>query len=143
MSAGAEVEIVHDFRAIYHLSWWDQVENGDVDETRMLVHALNSRPDSMWRATCYTQNPPAAGNPAKSLGWYEWGPHSSLLLSLRNLVASAVKAPLLSGPPVADANELPPEIAAHLPAGPDTPDGMSPELAALVRATQAHNPEGR
>lgn len=89
-----------DFRAILRLSWWDQVETGEPDEVAMLVDGLRMRPDSLFRATTFTRNPPpAAGEGRPELGWLGWDQTTALLLEIRNAFAGSRKA--LTGPPTA------------------------------------------
>ena len=83
---------------------------------------MKARPDSLWRTTIFTRNPPSAGE-SQRLGWQDWGVQTSLLLDLRNLLAGALKARRLHGPGTAPEPQ-------PLPV-----DGVSADLAALIRAT--------
>ncbi len=89
---------MHDFRAFYHLSWWEQVERGDVEELDLLLAGLKIRPDSLWRATLFTRNPPKRPEgQSTQLGWLGWDQQLALLLEIRNLLAG--KSGRLQGPP--------------------------------------------
>lgn len=104
MSDGAEIELVHDFRAIYGLSWWRQVETGDVYETAHLLAGLHLRSDSLWRATSFTARPPQAGSASRSLGWLGWDQQTALLLDIRNLLSQKGRLQ----PPPSAAEDIPP-----------------------------------
>lgn len=97
--------MVADFRAIYGLSWWEQVESGDIEDTECLVHALRLRPDSLWRATIHTRNPPPAGT-ARTMNWLGWDQQTALLLELRNMLAGRGRGlrPPPTARPTADAD---------------------------------------
>lgn len=88
-----------DFRIIYRLSWWEQVESGDAQEVEVMVAGLKLRPDSLYRASTFTRNPPAAGGEGRShLGWLGWSQETALLLEIRNMLAPKQR---LNGPSLA------------------------------------------
>lgn len=75
------------------------MESGDPDDLDLLLAGLRLRPESLYRASIFTQNPPRAGGEERpQLGWFGWDQQTALLLEIRNLLAGRKT---LAGPPTA------------------------------------------
>lgn len=79
------------------------MQAGDVDEVDLLVAGLKLRPDSLYRASTFTRNPPAAGGEGRPhLGWLGWSQETALLLEIRNMLAGKQR---MGGPPLGRENQ--------------------------------------
>jgi len=81
---------VADFRRLYGLWWWDEVESGDPDQVHEAVRGLLLYPDSLYRAAVLRDNPPMEPPPGdddlddRLLDWYGADQHLLMMTRIFN-----------------------------------------------------------